>query len=222
MKSPPLDGLTMAAISLPELQLPSERMSLPPIPPVAPLEPKVKTSRLAIKTNLLYGAYALTPNLGIEIGVGRRATLDISGSYNWFNLNGNRNNNKKRVHWVLQPEVRHFFSERFNGHFLGVHALYSQYNIGGHHLPLLLGKGSADFRHQGWGMGAGITYGYQLALGKRFNLEFSAGVGYVKLHYDKYNCPKCDTEISTENKNYFGPTKAAISLVYTLKARTSR
>ncbi|MEG2371127.1 MAG: DUF3575 domain-containing protein, partial [Alistipes sp.] len=90
---------------------------------------------VAVKTNLLYGAGAFTPNLGVEIGLGKRTTLDLSGGYNWFNLDGKRNNNKKLVHFMVQPEFRYYLCEKFNGHFFGVHALYSQYNIGGHNLP---------------------------------------------------------------------------------------
>lgn len=213
----PLGSIAIAATPLFELKLPLKRPIMPPITPLAIHEPKEKQNWLVLKTNLLYGAYALTPNLGIEIGLGRRTTLDVSGSYNWFNLDGDNGNNKKLVHWIVQPEFRYFLCERFNGHFFGVHALYSQYNIGGHELPLLLGKGSSNFRHEGMAMGAGLTYGYQLMLGKRLNLEFSIGLGYINLRYDKYDCPKCGSKISTENKNYFGPTKAAISLIYRIK-----
>lgn len=213
----PLSTISLIASPLFELKLSPKKIPLPPITPVITPQPKGEKNWLAIKTNLLYGIYALTPNLGVEVGLDRRTTLNISGSYNWFNLDGNNNNNKKRVHWMVQPEFRYFFCERFNGHFVGVHALYSQYNIGGHELPLLLGKASADFRHEGWAMGAGATYGYQLMLNKRLNLEFSVGLGYVNLRYDKYDCPKCGSKINTENKNYFGPTKTAISLIYIIK-----
>lgn len=172
-------------------------------------------SNVGIKTNLLYGGYTLTPNLGIEIGLGERTTLDLSGGYNWFNLDGDKNNNKKLVHWLVQPEFRYFLNERFDGHFFGVHALYSQYNIGGHNLPMLFGKGSKDFRHEGWAAGAGLSYGYQLILGRSWNLEFNVGVGYARLKYDKYNCPKCGERVmSGKTKNYFGPTKAGVSLIW--------
>lgn len=174
---------------------------------------------VGIKTNLLYGGYALTPNLGVEIGLGKRTTLDISGGYNWFNLNGSKNNNKKLVHWIVQPEFRYFLCEKFNGHFFGVHALYSQYNIGGHNLPMLLGKGSGDFRHEGWAAGAGISYGYQLMLGRSWNLEFTIGVGYAQLKYDKYDYSKCGEKVGSETKHYFGPTKAGVSLIWIINKK---
>lgn len=174
---------------------------------------------VGVKTNLLYGAGAFTPNLGVEIGLGRRTTLDISGGYNWFNLDGKKNDNKKLVHWMVQPEFRYFLCEKFNGHFFGVHALYSQYNIGGHNLPMLFGKGSDAYRHEGWAAGAGISYGYQLMLGRSWNLEFNIGVGYAQLKYDKYDCPKCGEKVGTETKHYFGPTKAGVSLIWIINKK---
>lgn len=172
---------------------------------------------VGLKTNLLYGAGAFTPNLGVEIGLDRHMTLDVSGGYNWFNLNGSAKNNKKLVHWIVQPELRYFLCEKFNGHFFGVHALYSQYNIGRYELPMLFGKGSKKYRFEGDAVGAGLSYGYQLILGKRWNMEFNIGVGYMHLNYDKYDCPKCGEKVSAETKNYFGPTKAGVSLIYIIK-----
>ncbi|MEG1934541.1 MAG: DUF3575 domain-containing protein [Rikenellaceae bacterium] len=172
---------------------------------------------LGVKTNLLYGASTFTPNLGVEIGLGKRTTLDVSGGYNWINLKAKRDNNKKMVHWLVQPEFRYFLCERFNGHFFGVHALYSEYNIGGHNLPMLLGKGSKEFRYEGTAFGAGLSYGYQLMLHKHWNLEFNIGFGYAHLSHDKYNCPSCGKKIGVETKNYFGPTKAGVSLIYVIK-----
>lgn len=220
VKREPHRIIALADSSVPMLVFPSAQVVLPRLAPIFPAaQESVKSSHwLAIKTNLLYGAYALTPNIGIEIGLNRRTTLHVAGSYNWFNLNGKSNDNKKLAHWIVQPEFRYFLCERFNGSFFGVHTLYSQYNIGGHEMPMMLGKGSADFRHQGWAMGAGVSYGYQLILGKRWNMEFSAGFGYINLRYNKYDCSKCGSKISEENKNYFGPTQAAISLIYIIKS----
>lgn len=176
---------------------------------------------VGIKTNLLYGAYTQTPNLGVEIGLGRHTTLDISGGYNPWKLD-NDGGRKRLVHWLVQPEFRYFFCNRFGGHFLGVHALYSQYNIGGHNLPLLFGKGSKEFRYEGSAYGSGITYGYQFLLGRRWNLELSVGAGVVRMDYDKHDCINCGRKVGRERKTYYGPTKAAVSLIYIIKSKKGR
>lgn len=172
--------------------------------------------KAAVKTNLLYGATA-TPNLGVEIGLGKRTSLDISGGYNPWNLDGSRNDNRKIVHWLVQPEFRYWTCSRLSGHFFGLHAIAGQFNIGGMELPMLLGKGSKDFRHEGWTAGAGITYGYHWVLAPRWSLEFAVGAGYMRMQYDVYDCPHCGYFKERKKRDYFGPTKAAINLIFIIK-----
>lgn len=172
---------------------------------------------VGVKTNLLYTGLSLTPNLGVEVGLSRHTALDLSVGYNPWNIKGDNDGNKKLVHLIVQPEFRYFLCDRFNGHFFGVHALYSRYNIGKHELPMLFGKGSKEYRFEGDAYGGGLSYGYQLLLGSRWNLEFEVGVGYVRLDYDKYECHKCGKKLGSSGKNYLGPTKAGISLIYLIK-----
>ena len=179
--------------------------------------PAAQGQQVAVKTNALYGAYTYTPNIGLEFGLGHKSTLDLGAGYNFWEKDGTADNNKKLVHWLAQAEYRYWTCQKFNGHFFGIHALGTQYNISQHELPLLFGKGSKDYRFQGWGAGGGISYGYQWILGKRWNLEANIGVGYVYLQYDKYECKKCGTKLGSEHRNYFGPTKAGISLIYIIK-----
>ena len=142
---------------------------------------------VALKTNLLYGGYTYTPNLGIEIGLSRHTTLDISGGYNPWGLNS-AGGKKKLVHYLVQPEFRYYTRNRFKGHFLGIHSLFSQYNIGGHELPLLFEKGSKQYRYEGIAYGGGIFYGYQFSLGRSWNVELSVGAGVLQMNYDKHDC----------------------------------
>ena len=63
-----------------------------------------------IKTNLLYDATA-TINIGLECRLGRRWSLDLSGSYNGWKLGGDR----KWKHWLVQPEGRYWFGSASRG-----------------------------------------------------------------------------------------------------------
>ena len=62
-----------------------------------------------------------------------------------------------------------------------------------------------------------MVYGYQWLLGKRWSIEASIGVGYIRAHYDKYECPLCGEWLGSGNKDYLGVTKAAVSLIYIIK-----
>ena len=70
---------------------------------------------------------------------------------------------------------------------------------------------------EGWFIGAGVSYGYHLVLSPRFSMEFTVGVGYAFLDYDKTRCTDCKQIIGEGQSHYFGPTRAGISLVYMLK-----
>ena len=172
---------------------------------------------LAIKTNLLYTGVTLTPNIALEVGLGRRTSIALAGSYNPWNLKGKPGDNKKMVHYLVKPEFRYWFCERFNGHFIGTHLLYSHYNIGGYNLPYLFGSESDKFRHEGMAFGGGFNYGYHRALTSFFAVEATVGLGYLYNKYDQYDAPRCGgINIKGVTKSYLIPSTLAINLVLTL------
>lgn len=162
---------------------------------------------VAVKSNLLYDA-TTTLNLGVEIGLNSRTTLDISGNYNPW-----RFHNYRLKHGLIQPELRYWTCEKFNGHFFGLHGFYGKYNVGG--LPF--NSNIKHHRYQGDLYGGGFSYGYQWILNGHWNLEASLGIGYAHLKYKKYPCTECGDMIKKGHHNYFGPTKAAISIIYIIK-----
>ncbi len=176
--------------------------------------------KVGVKTNLLYDA-TTSMNLGIEFGMGEKWTMDISGNYNPWTFSDSR----KMQHLLVQPEARYWLCERFNGHFFGLHSHYAQYNWGGM-LPFGFSDGKMfgiendammNYRYEGWLAGGGLSYGYHWMLGKRWGLEATLGVGYAYLKYDKYPCKVCGKKLGAEHKNYFGPTKVGITLIYMIK-----
>lgn len=169
--------------------------------------------KVALKSNLLYDA-TLSPNLVIEIELAPRWTLDISGNVNLWTVDGH-----KWKHWLVQPEARYWFCRRFAGHFVGLHAIGGQYNFGNLDINMkLLGNDFSklkDRRYQGWGAGAGVAYGYAWPVHPHWNIEAELGIGWIYTRYDSYPCAKCGTKLeSNRPHNYFGPTKAAVNIVY--------
>lgn len=157
--------------------------------------------KVAVKTNLAYWA-TTTTNLGMEIAITPQMTLDLTGTYNPFTFS----DNKKIMNWTIQPEWRFWTCQRFMGHFFGIHAHYGKYN-----------GGIEKYRYDGWLAGAGVSYGYQWIIGKRWNLEAEVGVGYAYMNYDKYLRTACGKFIQSTTRNYYGPTKLSISFLYFLK-----
>lgn len=168
----------------------------------------------AVKTNLLYDA-TTTINLGVEVGLADKWTLDVLGNYNPWEFS----NDRQLKHFLIQPEARYWLCEKFNGHFFGAHVHYGRYNAGNIKLPFGIGEeGIQKYRYKGWLAGAGVSYGYHWILGKRWSLEATLGIGYAYLGYDKYKiCPTCRQKLGDEVKHYFGPTRAALSVIYIIK-----
>ena len=48
---------------------------------------KCSAQKVAVKTNLFYGAYSGTPNLGVEWGLSPRTTIELGAGLNWFTPN---------------------------------------------------------------------------------------------------------------------------------------
>ena len=167
---------------------------------------------VALKTNALYLA-TTTLNLGVEFGLGRKWTLDIPFNYNPWEFS----DDTRLRHWGVQPEVRYWFCERFDGWFMGLHGHYAKFNVGG--LPDwgIFSENMQQNRYQGHLYGAGISVGYSWILKNRWSMEATVGVGYARITADKYPCSTCGTAVDKGGKNYFGPTKVGLSLIYVIK-----
>ncbi len=177
--------------------------------PVASPEGRQYMPHAAFKFNALYGA-AATPNFAVEFGLGRKWTFDAAVAFNPFKLSSEGINRL----WFVQPEVRYWPCQRFEKHFFGLHAIYGQYNIG---QVNFLGPSFREHTYKGSAVGAGISWGYHRPLGKRLAVEFSVGAGYLHLDYDKFRCEVCDELVGHKAQHYFGPTKAAVSLIWMIK-----
>lgn len=169
---------------------------------------------VGIKINLLYGIGTLTPNLGLEIGLNKHSTLDLLAAYHPWKRKGSLTDNKKFVHNLFRAGYRYWFCERYNGHYLGAGAIYTNYNVGSYTIPGFIKK---EYRYEGHAYGAEINYGYNFMLGKRWGLELGIGVGVLRFDYDRFDCEACDRDPEKRKNTYVGPTNAAISIVYLIK-----
>ncbi|MDR0332994.1 MAG: DUF3575 domain-containing protein [Dysgonamonadaceae bacterium] len=160
-----------------------------------------------IKSNLLYGATG-TFNLGVEFRTGARTSLDLPFSWNPWEFSDTR----QWRHLLAQPEFRFWTRETFRGHFFGLHGHYAYYNVGG--LPEPFSTHMQNHRFEGWLAGAGLSYGYRWNFNHRWAMEATIGAGYAYLSYDKYECGDCGAHLGEVAKNYFGPTKVGLSLIY--------
>ena len=174
----------------------------------SPLGGDGRPPAVALKTNALYWATA-TPNLGVEFRLAPRWSLEAEVGLNPFTGKEDDGSYGKSIkHFRVHPELRYWFCETFYGHFLGVHVPYLIYNVSD-----ISWLGTADERHQGWGAGVGVSYGYNWVVGKHWNIEATIGVGYLYLESDKYPCEDCVSRFENTRKHSFVPTEAAVSSI---------
>ena len=165
--------------------------------------------KFAVRTNLLYDAFLL-PTLGIEWRINRNVGVKLDGSLSWW---GNEHGKVQKM-WLLNPEVRWYLlrDKRF---YVGASGSYGQYNIYKYMLGNML---KDDTGYQGKLWNAGVTVGYQLLLCRSFSVDFNLGLGYTRSEYDSFAMiDKARVYKDRDRtKNFWGPTQAAISLVWTI------
>ena len=170
------------------------------------LQEPVVMDAVSIKTNAASVA-ALITNIGFEVKLAPRWSLDVMGAYSPYNMVVK--NRKIRV-FGARPEVRFWWGDVMKrGHFVGLHGFTSAFNV-------QLGDKSRyqDPNHALWGVG--LAYGYALPLGKkeRWGVEFTVGFGYARAKYDRYDGAINGQFIERKTINYFGPTRLGIDFSY--------
>ena len=180
-----------------------------------PVVPEGKPFYMSLKTNLLYDA-ALVPNIGAEFYVGRRWSLGGSWMYAWWK------NDRRHNYWRIyggEFDVRRYFGRRaaekpLTGHHVGLYGQMLTYDFERGGKGCLGGKpGGTLWDKMSWGVG--LEYGYALPIGRRLNLDFGIGVGYLGGEYWEYK-PVGNHYVwqATKHRHWFGPTKVEVSLVW--------
>ncbi len=178
---------------------------------------------VALKTNLLHDATA-SANLGVEVGIGDRWTVEAAASARMFDAYG-----IMLDHVIVRPELKYWFCEKFNGLFVSAYGMggrveaghfwdFSQYYERFPNLKTFLLK-DADM------LSMGVGIGYDWILGRHWNLEAEMNLGYMYLCGDeyylsqdadgKYYLPD-DAEPLLKGSifDYVGPTRLSLSIVY--------
>lgn len=165
--------------------------------------------RYGIKSNMLY---LLTGSLNVafEQQMSSNTSLDIQLGYNPWEMGSDR----KYKNLLLQPELRYHLSSSQYSIFTGPHIIYTYYNVARMRHPFAASH-SGD-RYEGKGIGAGISLGKTCLLSDVLSLEFCAGVGFVKLEYDRFEPGDCGRFIESGKHNYYGPTRLGLSIIYNL------
>ena len=175
-----------------------------------------RTHGILLKTNLIYDVITV-PNIGLEVPLGAVWSVSANWMYAWWS--------QEAKHRFLRTyggdvELRRWFPSKHRsytwmcGHHVGVYGQMLTYDIE---------WGGTGYLGDRWSWAAGLSYGYSLPVGKRLNIDFTLGVGYLQSDYMKYNPQdNCYVWDSTHGRRWFGPTKMEVSLVWFIGGRYER
>lgn len=181
------------------------------------VEPVSKPFYMDFKSNMLLDILAL-PNIGVEFYLGKNITAGLNWTYGWWDCD------HRHRYWRAyggEINARYWFGtaaqeKPLTGHHVGVYAstFIYDFELGGK--GQMGGEPGKPIWHNPSYM-AGVEYGYSLPVSRHFNIDFSIGFGYLGGKYYEYN-PIDDHYVwdKTKRRNWFGPTKAEVSIVWLL------
>lgn len=220
-------------------QVAEREMALCPIVPDVAIRPEFlpvyqenttmgKKTILALKSNLLYDALTLV-NYSIEVPIANNYSVLFYHQFPWWRW-GEANNEYcirflslgAEARWWVKPEPRpqkgkRRVRDKLMGPFVGLYAESGKWDFE-------LGR---KICYQGEHWSAGLSFGYAMPIGRYLNMEYSLSVGYASIPYRKFT-PSKDYEILWRNPekvgrwSYFGPTKAQVSLVLPIMAKSRK
>lgn len=164
---------------------------------------------MSVKSNMLYDLAAV-PNVGLEFYLGKNFSVSGNWMYAWWKSD--------RIAWYWRTyggdlAVRWWFGKAakgkpLTGHHVGLYGQIITYDFQ---------TGGRGYLGDRWSYGGGIEYGYSLPIGRRLNIDFVLGFGYLGGEYKEY-LPIDGHHVwqATKYRHLIGPTKAEISLVWLL------
>lgn len=186
--------------------------------PISPFTRKPEVKKpfyMAVKTNMLYDA-GILPNVGVEFYLGKEFSIGANWLYGWWKTD------KRKWYWRAyggEVEARYWLGKKakekpLTGHHLGIYGQVLTYDFLVGHKGVIGGQPGGSLWDQ-VNYGIGISYGYSLPIRKRLNIDFSIGLGYFGGQYWEYEVQdNCYVWQATKKRNYFGPTKFEVSLVW--------
>ena len=214
--------VTLSADSTPaysEVEIMETNTDAPVERPAEPdVIPKAKAPfYMDLRTNMLFDIAAV-PNLGAEFYLGKNFSVLANWMYGWWD------SNHRHRYWRIyggELGARWWFGRKadakpLSGHHLGIYsgALIFDFELGD--TGYMGGKPGATLWERCL-VNSGIEYGYSIPISRHLNIDFSIGLGYLGGNYIKYFPFDNDYYREKEYKmQFFGPTKAEISLVWLL------
>ena len=216
-ETPAAEPKAEAPVQTPEPQQEAAPEAVP-IPPVfVPVEVALPRKdfepRMHLKTNVIGWGMAMA-NIAAEFDLCRHWSISVPFYYS--PLDYFTQDLKFRI-LAFYPELRYWTADRNDGFFANGHLGLAYHNF----------AFNGDYRYQDHNgttpaLGGGIGAGYRLPLTRHWSVEFAAGIGAYRVHYDRFfNLPDGKL-IDTTRKTWFGLDQLSISFGYAFEKEKGR
>ncbi len=171
-----------------------------------------RQSWMAVHNNMLLDMLII-PNVGVEFALGKHVSLGADWMYAWWKSD-------PTFYWRIyggDAYMRWYpWADRKNRPLTGQH-----FGIYGGILTYDFELGVRGNMGERWSWFAGLEYGVSVPLARNLNLDLSIGAGYMGGEYKVYDYEEGYYVWKyTARRNWIGPTKADISLVWLLRGKT--
>jgi hypothetical protein len=188
-------------------------IELQPVESVKPVE-RVKKPLFAFKTNLLFDL-GTAINVEAELPIGQRWSVAGEWIFPWWLIESEQ---KAMQVGIATLELRRWLGQRdtkqpLTGWFLGAHGSWGYYD---------LEWKDEGFQGELWYSGLSGGYAHTINRSGTLRMEYSLGLGYMHTDYTKYAPQKNSNgnwllvRQKEAKRDYFGPTRAKVSLVWML------
>lgn len=177
--------------------------------------PACKPFYMAIKNNMLYDLAAV-PNLGAEFYLGKNFSISANYMHAWWKKE------EKSFYWRYygaDASIRWWFGKPtrikpLQGHHIGLNYQILTYDFQLGKTGIMAGMPNGNLVDRANHIVA-LEYGYSLPIAKRLNLDFTIAGGYHWGLFEEYETVDAHPVWqATKRRQYFGPTKVEISLVW--------
>ena len=146
-------------------------------------------------------------NAGFEFGLAKHFTLVAEGYYSPFW----DTKSVKADGWMISPELRYYFCEKFNKHYIGLSYNYASYDK-------YQWNKKQDIR-DGHASSIGLTYGHTWRFNHHWSFDLFGGVGCWFLKNDIYNKNTTANGVNpmldqNKKETYFGVTRLGATFAY--------
>jgi hypothetical protein len=155
-------------------------------------------------------ALVLIPNIGLETSISKKNTfsIDINTSL-WKSVN-----NAPLEFVLVTPEVRHYFKQKYQGIYFGLHLGFGAFNIQKWNYT------NTTLNQKGFNYFLGGTLGYEKKISEKMLLEFFVGGGSIQSFYKGYDLAtgkRVESATRYNKSGEFIPYRGGIMICYRLE-----